>query len=383
MASAGELRGDRLDGVEAAALADDEVHVVVAEHHRVAGVRRLCAPADHQWPQHPKGDERQRNQRQRIPAACQPPARHRRSAPALPYVQGVDLHTNRLLIVAGAEHAGRTSQCGRKRQSGVARHPHQHPDRPGISARERRAVDVRRAAGRRVRAARQSSGSSAVSSRACHRLGARRRPPPCAPPAAAPPRRGSRVRPRRGRPDPSGSSPARSGSPTRRPPRPPRRRRGNAPARRRPSSAAGRPRRRADPGGRAAPRCRAAAPRRSRPAAAGSAPGVATTSGRFGGHGGDHRVAPGGDDGGAGKRAAEFLGGAAGADDDRAHGVGAAARAAQGRFVAAAPSAHRPRGVAVGQRQRAGAMPAAGDGAAAAACQRGHVTAAGHLNQHR
>ena len=41
-----------------------------------------------------------------------------------------------------------------------------------------------------------------------------------------------------------------------------------------------------------------------------------------------------------------------------------------------------PDGVAVGQRQRAGAVPAAGDGAAAATGQRGHITPPRHLDQH-
>ena len=103
--------------------------------------------------------------------------------------------------------------------------------------------------------------------------------------------------------------------------------------------------------------------------------------GRVAGHRRDHGVAAGGDDGGAGKRPAEFFGGAAGADDDRADGVGPASGAAQRGFLAAAPPAHRTRGVPVGQRQRAGAVPAAGDGAAAAAGQRGHVSPARHLDE--
>ena len=42
----------------------------------------------------------------RLPAAWPPPVRHDRAVSALPYVQGVYLNPNRLLIVPRAEHPG-------------------------------------------------------------------------------------------------------------------------------------------------------------------------------------------------------------------------------------------------------------------------------------
>ena len=275
----------------------------------------------------------------------------------------------------------RRRAAARSSPTGVAGHPDQHPAHLGV------AVDARRPAGAR----RQVDRTEHV--RALGQVRRRRAAPP--PPSADAVDRGHVDRGRQAdlgsrgelgfgvrRPDPSGSAPARSGSPTRRPPRPPRRRRGAAPGPRRPSSGAARPRTRAGPVARAAPTRRGAAPRRSRRRAAGSAPGVATRPATVRRAPRRPRVAAGGDHGGAGKRPAELLGGAPRTDDDGAHRVGTAAHAAQCRLGAAAPPAHRARGVAVGQRHRPGAVPAPGDGAALPAGQRRDVAAPRHLHQH-
>ncbi len=153
--------------------------------------------------------------------------------------------------------------------------------------------------------------------------------------------------------DPTGSATAPWGSRTRRSPPPCRRRRGCAPGPTPPSSAAACPRPRAGPAGPAGPSCPAAARRRTRPRRPvrrpgwrprqrGSALTVDTTD-----------SPPEVMTRGPGQCPAEFLGGAPGADDHRAHRIRAATHAPQRQLGAGAPPAHRAVGVAVGQRHRA------------------------------
>ena len=87
----------------------------------------------------------------------------------------VDLHTNGLLIVAGAEHARGPAQRRRERQSVVARHPHQHPDHRAVTA---------SAEGRRAAAATRP-GRARPRRRAVARSRAARRPRRAAPSTAA------------------------------------------------------------------------------------------------------------------------------------------------------------------------------------------------------
>ena len=94
----------------------------------------------------------------------------------LPYVQRVDLHANRLAVVARAEHAGGPAQCRRQCQPAVARHPDQHPAHAASGRDTRRPAGARRqvhgpeqlgAVGqRRRRRAARSTASGAPSSAA-------------------------------------------------------------------------------------------------------------------------------------------------------------------------------------------------------------------------